>query len=201
MGPRAVIWPPHHLVLTTPSVVLRGMTEVDALALADMVPDDVEQSPRLPDVSAAQKVLLAYAGHVASWRADDWVLPFTVLLDGEPIGLQALEGKDFLSRRTIDSHSWLVTAVRGRGFGKQMRAAVLELGFDHLAAAYAVTEAWDDNHASLGVSTSLGYVGNGFDLHAGPRRMTRMVLPVEAWVCPIPVTVDGLGPLLPMLGL
>jgi hypothetical protein len=27
------------------------------------------------------------------------------------------------------------------------------------------------------------------------------VLPVEAWACPVPVTVDGLGPVLPMIGL
>ena len=171
------------------------------LACEECRADDVEQDPGLPDISPAQKVLLAYAGQVASWREHAWVLPFSVLLDGELIGLQALEGRDFLHRRTIDSHSWLITAARGRGLGKQMRAAVLELGFTHLTAAYAVTEAWDDNHASLGVSRSLGYVGNGFDVHAGPRRMARMVLPVEAWSCPVPVTVDGLGPVLPMLGL
>lgn len=194
-------WPQHDLVLTTPSLVLRGMTETDALALATVVPEDVEQSPRLPDVSPAQKVILAYAGQVASWRVEDWVLPFTVLLDGKQIGLQALEGKDFPTRRTVDSHSWLVSSARGRGLGKQMRAAVLELGFTHLGAAYAVTEAWDDNAASLGVSRSLGYVDNGFDIHAGPRLMTRLILPAAAWSCPVPVTVSGLDAVLPLLGL
>jgi RimJ/RimL family protein N-acetyltransferase len=196
-----VTWPQHDLVLTTPSLVLRGMTEADALALAAVVPDDVEHSPHLPDVSPGHKVLLAYAGQVASWRADDWVLPFTVLLDGVPIGLQALEGRDFLTRRTIDSHSWLVLSARGRGLGKQMRAAVLELGFAHVGAAYAVTAAWDDNSASLGVSRSLGYVDNGFEIHAGPRLMTRLVLPAGSWVCPVPVTVAGLEAVLPLLGL
>lgn len=194
-------WPQHDLVLTTPSLVLRGMTETDALALSAVVPEDVEHSPRLPDVSSGQKVLLAYAGQIAAWRTEDWVLPFTVLREGVPIGLQALEGKDFLTRRTIDSHSWLITSARGQGLGKQMRAAVLELGFGHLGAAFAVTEAWEDNYASLGVSRALGYIDNGFHLHAGPRRMTRLVLPVQAWSCPVPVGVEGLAAVLPRLGL
>jgi hypothetical protein len=78
---------------------------------------------------------------------------------------------------------------------------VLELGFTHFGAAYAVTEAWDDNAASLGVSRSLGYVDNGFDIQAGPRLMTRLILPAAAWACPVPVTVSGLDAVLPLLGL
>ena len=42
-----------------------------------------------------------------------------------------------------------------------MRRAVLALAFDHLGAEAAITSAWHDNTASLGVSRSLGYRDNG----------------------------------------
>ena len=187
-------WPPHALVLTTPSLVLRAMTEADAYALAAVVPEDLEHSPRLPGFSAGANVLQAYWGQLGQWRAEDWVLPFTVVRDDVPIGLQALEGKDFRVRRTVDSYSWLVSSARGQGLGKQMRAAVLSLAFDQLDASYAITEAWEDNAASLGVSRALGYVDNGVDLHVrdgAVGRMQRLILPRAAWTAPVPVTVTG----------
>lgn len=200
MGPHAMTWPPHAIVLTTPSLVLRAMTEADAYALAAVVPEDLEHSPRLPGFSSGANVLQAYWSQLGQWRAEDWVLPFTVVHDDVPIGLQALEGKDFRVRRTVDSYSWLVSSARGRGLGKQMRAAVLSLAFDHLEAKYAITEAWEDNAASLGVSRALGYVDNGVDLHTregGAGRMQRLILPRAAWTSPVPVTVSGLEGCLP----
>jgi RimJ/RimL family protein N-acetyltransferase len=67
-----------------------------------------------------------------------------------------LEGQDFLVRRTVDSSSQLRTDARGRGWGKQMRRAVLALAFGPLGAELAVTSAWHHNRASLGVSRALG---------------------------------------------
>ena len=197
MGAGPVTWPLHALVLRTPSLVLRGMTEADAGALAAMVPDDLEHDPRFPDLTSGQKVLRQYWRAVATWTVDDWELPFVALLDGVPIGLQALEGKDFPVRRTVDSHSWLVASARGQGYGKQMRAAVLSLAFGHLGATTAVTEAWDDNASSLGVSRSLGYRDNGVDVHAGGRRMQRLLL--EQWSGT--VEVEGLEECLALFGL
>lgn len=199
MGARTVTWPLHQLVLRTPSLVLRGMTEADAVALAAVVPQDLEHDPSFPDLTSGQKVLRQYWRAVAQLTVDDWELPFVVELDGRPIGLQALEGKGFRVRRTVDTHSWLVPDVRGRGFGKQMRAAVLTLAFQHLGATTAITEAWEDNASSLGVSRSLGYVENGVDLHAGGRRMQRLVL--AQWSPPFDVAVSGVEECLPLLGL
>lgn len=194
-------WPPHALVLTTPSLVLRGMTEADAVALAAVVPEDLEHDPRLAHASPGADVLQAYWRNAGLWQPTDWVCEFVVLHDGVPIGLQALEGKDFPARRTVDSHSWLVAGVRGQGFGKQMRAAVLSLAFDHFGAEYAVTEAWADNAASLGVSRALGYVDNGVDVHPGPRLMQRLVLPASSWTSPVPVEVAGVEGCRPLFGL
>ncbi len=194
-------WPLHSLVLTTPSLVLRGMTETDAVALAAVVPDDLEADPRLAHVSPAADVLQAYWRNAGTWQPTGWVLPFVVMHDGVPIGVQGLEGKDFAVRRTVDTHSWLVAGARGRGLGKQMRAAVLTLAFSHLDAAFAVTEAWSDNAASLGVSRSLGYVDNGVDVHPGPRLMQRMLLDRAAWTSPVPVSVSGVDDCLPLFGI
>ena len=66
----------------------------------------------------------------------------------------------------------------------EMRVAVLQLAFAGLGAHFAVSSAWHDNHASLGVSRSLGYVENGIDLHVRDDRvdrLQRMILAVERW--------------------
>jgi hypothetical protein len=42
----------------------------------------------------------------------------------------------------------------------------LALAFGPLQAQAAITSAWHDNHASLGVSRALGYRPNGESLHA-----------------------------------
>lgn len=87
-----------------------------------------------------------------------------------------------------------------------MRAAVLELAFRGLGAAYAVSEAYADNAASLGVSRALGYGPNGFGVEkrddgSGPVRMEHVVLAAADWHAPWPVEITGLEPCLPLLGL
>lgn len=203
-----VTWPLQSLVLTTPRLVLRGLCEAEALHLAQVVPDDVELDPRLPLLGVAQqrqlRFLQGYWLQLGSWSPHDWTLPFGVFHDGVLIGLQALEGKDFAVRRTVDTHSWLVPSARGRGLGKQMRSAVLALGFEHLGATHAVTEAWPDNAASLGVSRALGYTDNGVELHVrdgAPCLRVRLLLTVTAWAPTTAVQVTGLRPCLPLLGL
>jgi RimJ/RimL family protein N-acetyltransferase len=197
-------WPLHGLTLRTPDLVLRGMTEADALALAGVVPDDVTGDPSHPDLG--HRVEQTYWRQLGTWSPDDWVLAFTVLRDGELLGVQALEGKDFAVRRVVDSYSWLVTAARGQGVGKQMRTAVLDLAFRGLGAAYAISEAYADNAASLGVSRALGYVENGFavekrDDGSGAVRMEHVVLAAPDWSPRWTVQVEGLEPCLPLLGL
>lgn len=177
------------------------MTEAHARALAAVVPDDLEHHPGLAHLSGGADVLQAYWRNAGLWLPSDWVLELAVLHGGTPIGLQALEGKDFGARRTVDTHSWLVPSARGLGLGKQMRAAVLSLAFGSLGAQFAITEAWSDNLASLGVSRALGYVDNGLDVHPGPRVMQRLLLRASEWASPWPVEVSGLEPCLPLLGL
>jgi RimJ/RimL family protein N-acetyltransferase len=81
--------------------------------------------------------------------------------NSEIIGCQDIEARDFATLRTVTTGSWLKRSVHGRGFGKEMRAAVISYAFDHLEAEVAESEAAAWNEKSLGVSRALGYELNG----------------------------------------
>jgi len=87
-----------------------------------------------------------------------WTLDLAVLVDGEPVGLQTVSGFDrWPTRRVVGTTSWLLRSHQGHGLGTRCRAAVLELAFAHLGAESAKSWVLDDNHASIAVSTKLGY--------------------------------------------
>ena len=125
----------------------------------------------------------------------------------EILGVQELEGNDFPTLRTVDTSSFLIPAARGRGHGQQMRRAVLALAFGPLRAQAAITSAWHDNHASLGVSRALRYRPNGESRHArgnGVDVMRHMRLPRADWLASGAgehVRISGLEPCLPLFGL
>jgi RimJ/RimL family protein N-acetyltransferase len=200
--------------LTTPDLELRHLTETDLGGLADLIPDDVEQNPQSTtydglDAAKNRGVVVHqdYWRALGSWRPESWALIFGVFRDGELVGNQALEGDDFKVLRTVDSFSFLAVSARGRGWGKQMRAAVLTLAFGPLNARFAVTSAWTDNHASLGVSRALGYVDNGITAHRrgdGSAQMRHLRLSREIWLAsswPQQVTLSGVANCLPYFGL
>src|SRR5438874_7368938 len=59
-----------------------------------------------------------------------WRLYFVICDDGEPVGMQDLIGTDSATLGTVESFSWLAPAARGRGLGKEARAAILHLAFE-----------------------------------------------------------------------
>jgi RimJ/RimL family protein N-acetyltransferase len=198
-------WPLTQLRLTIGELTLRPVTEADLDLLGALLPDDVELDPDAPRPfgragrdERALVIRQEYWRHLGAWRPQAWRLPLIVFRGGIPVGLQELEGKDdFVQSRTVDSSSWLIESARGRGLGKAMRTAVLTLAFDGLDAAAAVTEAWLDNVASLGVSRSLGYVDDGERQHPRGDRTDVMVglrLDRKAWhALPRPrVRIEGL---------
>jgi RimJ/RimL family protein N-acetyltransferase len=89
------------------------------------------------------------------------VLVFAVVIDGRAVGTQEMTASEFPRLRTVNTFSWLTRSYQGRGFGKEMRRAILHLAFDGLGTARAESEAFEDNPASLGVSDALGYRRNG----------------------------------------
>jgi len=185
-------WPVFDLRITAPDLTLRPMREADLGIVSDLLPEDLELDPAatryaLSDEHRSRGIIThqGYWRAYGTWRPSAWRLGFVVVSGGQIVGFQELEGNDFVLLRTVDTSSFLIEAVRGRGFGKQMRRAVLALAFGPLGAAEAITSAWHDNHASLGVSRSLGYLPNGESRHARDGSSDVMVhlrLPRAVWL-------------------
>jgi RimJ/RimL family protein N-acetyltransferase len=181
----------HGLSLCTPELELRPVTEADLPGLAAQLSVDLEVDPtatRYDGLSDADNRAVAlhqgYWRSVGTWRPESWALPFAVWHGDDVVGSQTLEGEDFPRLRTVDSASWLAPDARGRGWGVQARAAILALAFGPLGASAAITSAWHDNGASLGVSRSLGYQPNGVTTHwrgDRPDEMVHLRLTREQW--------------------
>ena len=202
------------LTLTTTDLELRPADAAGLDALVAVLPDDVELDPRLPRyaglgareqrAAVLRQTVWSAAG---GWRTNEWALAFVVRAAGEVVGAQTLEAADFRHTRTVDSASWLVSAARGRGWGVQAREAVLALAFGRLGAECAVTSAWHDNAASLGVSRRLGYEPNGETIHHGGDRVDTLVhlrLRRSTWLAggrQERVRIEGVEPCRPYFGL
>ena len=169
-------WPLSGLRLQTPELRLRPTTEFDLPAVVAALSNDITTNPHLPrfpgltvDAGRAVSAYQSYWQSVGNWSIDSWRLDLVIEAGDRIVGVQSLEGEDFLTLRTVDSASYLASDVRGRGWGKQARSAVLAFAFDFLEAEFAITSAWQDNGASLGVSRSLGYQPNGESRHRSDR--------------------------------
>lgn len=207
-------WPLFDLRLHAGELTLRPTTEADLGLLARLLPDDVEQDPafhRIPggDRRMRRGTLLHqfYWKTWGTWRPEEWRLSFVVSAGGKVVGTQDLEARDFRTLRTVETSSYLVPVARGLGLGKLMRRAVLALGFGPLEAQAAITSAWHDNAASLGVSRALGYRHNGEHLH--PRDgtadvMVHMRLRRDEWLAgpgADGITISGFDQCRPFFGL
>ena len=141
-----------------------------------------------------------------SWKPSDWTLEFAVVRDGVVVGTQGIGGRDFAVLREVHTDSWLGRRYHGQGIGTQMRAAVLHLAFEGLGAEHAVSAAFEDNAASLGVSRKLGYRDDGIERDAvrGRPALTRRLRLTRAdWQAAraVPVQIHGLQSCLPHFGL
>lgn len=208
-------WPLFGLRVRTARLELRPPSDDDLFDLADAaatgihdvgeMPFSVPWSEQAP--GTLERGVLQHAWKVrAAWRAGDWHLALAVLVGTTVVGVQALFAVDFPVTRQVATGSWLARAWQGRGYGTEMRAAVLALAFDGLGAEHAVTGAFADNPRSLGVTRSLGYEPDGWDVRSrkgAPQRMLRFRLDRDGWEGSRrhDVTVTGLEPCLAMFGL
>jgi RimJ/RimL family protein N-acetyltransferase len=200
-------WPLFDLRLRTPRLELRLPTDDDLLALAAVARagvHDLPESPflvpwdELPSPAFERQFLLHWWQVRGSWSRGDWTLGLAVLAEGRPIGIQDVMAQDFAHRRTVLTGSWLGLAHQGRGYGTEMRAAVLWLAFEELGALVAESGYVDGNEASARVSGKLGYLANGERLIAPKGTLvtehTVRITP-ETWRRDlVPVTIEGLEP-------
>lgn len=158
-------WPIAGLRLTTPRLELRVPDADDLAAVGDVaaggVHDPAVQPFSTPWTEAGPAVVARNTiqfqwGTWARWSPDDWNLQFVVVADGAVIGTQAISAKRFAVLREVASGSWLGLGHQGQGYGTEMRAAVLDLAFTGLGAEFAVSEAFEHNAASYGVSKRRG---------------------------------------------
>jgi RimJ/RimL family protein N-acetyltransferase len=207
------LWPLFGLRVRTPRLELRPPADDEVVALAevaaagvhpaDVMPFEVPWTA-LPSPDLERGVLQYYWRSRGEWNPERWTLDFAVFLDGRPIGAQGLRASSFPTTRAFNTGSWLGRVFQGRGFGKEMRAAVLHLAFEGLGAVEAHSGAWEDNPASLAVSRALGYQPNGqrIEVRKGrPCRMLLLRLDRTAWQPRSGISVEGLSPCLPLFGL
>jgi RimJ/RimL family protein N-acetyltransferase len=200
-------WPLRHLTLRTPRLELRPDDDAGMLELVEQTYagiHDPEWMPfsvpwtEAPREELGRNSLQFYWAQRAALKPDKWSINFLVRLDGKVIGTQGMQASDFAVRREVDTGSWLGRAFQGRGFGTEMRAAVLQLAFDHLGADTARSGAWSDNAPSHGVSRKLGYRQDGTETlvrRGGRDVMQRLLLSKEWFAEHRPqwmITVDGL---------
>lgn len=209
----ATIWPFAALRVTTPVLELRYPDDDDLAALARTAAEGIHDPATMPfnvpwtraESPDLERGLLQHAwSHRASLTRGEWTLPFAVCLEGEPVGVQAIQAKRFAVTGTIETGSWLARRVHGRGIGTEMRAAVLHLAFAGLGAERALSGSFVDNPASAGVSRRNGYVANGEDVvdrEGAPARLQRWVLTRARWDVGRrdDIELDGLDPCLPLL--
>jgi RimJ/RimL family protein N-acetyltransferase len=203
------------LRLRTPRLELRLPDQQQLSDLADLAAEGVHDPATtpftvpwtdLPPAERARSVVQHHWRTLSAATPAAWSLPLTVLLDGVVVGLQGLDGTDFAITREVHTGSWLGMRYHRMGIGTEMRAAVLHLGFAGLGAVAARSGAFAHNAASLGVSRRLGYEFDGLDrkVQRGALAMhQRLRLSRERWERhrTVEVTIEGLEPCLPLLGL
>ncbi len=208
------VWPLFALRLRSERLVLRLPTDDDLIALLAVAKAGIHASGEMPFGVAwttlqspdfERGFMLHHWAKRGTWTADDWWLNLMVELDGAPIGSQTIHATGFAATRTVGTGSWLGRAFQGRGYGKEMRAAVLGFAFDGLGARAAETQAFLDNAPSNAVSRSLGYVDNGRGSLApeGVARPTQKFrMTDEVWrSLPRPlVEIEGLDGILDVFG-
>jgi len=207
-------WPLIGLRLTTRRVELRLPTDDELAALADVAAAGVHQPGEQPyltpwtDVSPEQRarhVLQQHWSRRGEWSVDAWALELAVFHHRQPVGMVALKARTFSVLREVRTESWLGLDHHRRGLGTHARTAVLALAFDGLQALSALSEAFQDNAGSQGVSRKLGYHHDGISrdvLHEHVVVSDRLRLDRSDWqrTPHETVTVSGLTPCLPDFG-
>ena len=210
-------YPPLDVRIVTPRLELRGATDglLERLAPLVRAGEATADPPPWDDPSSfyeddPDRRVEGWLRGV--WRGrgtvspDRWRLHFAVMVDDEPVGMQDVIGDEFDTFGTVETSSWISTAVRGRGIGTETRAAILHLAFDGLGAREAHSEAAVDNAGSNAISERLGYERNGtsWATHEGkPVLGQRWLLRRETWAARRrdDITMHGIGACRTTLGI
>jgi RimJ/RimL family protein N-acetyltransferase len=207
-------WPLFGVRVRTPRLEIRMPTDDDLPALLDEIVAGVHDPATMPflkewtDVPSPlreRESLQWWWRQRAEWTSAKWSFSGAVFVNGSPIGVQDIAGTNFSALRSFQTGSWIGLRHQGRGIGKEMRAAILHLGFEGLGGEEAHSGAWHDNARSLGVSRALGYEPNGQDLvlrRGRPDLQVRLRLTRARWEAARrdDIVIEGLEPCLGLFG-
>ena len=169
------LWPLFGLTVRTHHLELRLPRDQELAELAGTAGRGVHHPGERPFLTPwtaggpqdrARFVLQEHWRQLGAWSASAWRLGLGVFLDEQPLGIVTLRARDFPVVREVTTASWLGLEHQGSGYGTEARAALLALAFDHLGADAALTEVFQDNHSSQGVSRKLGYEPDGISRDA-----------------------------------
>lgn len=211
-------WPLFGLGVATPRLTLELPHDTHLLTLAEQAAERVlPREPagfmgpwtQLPSPEFERSFMQFHWGLRANWTPARWSLELGIYPDGhdEPVGMIGAKARDFARLRSATTGSWLLPEWRGRGLGKEARAAVLHLLFDALGAREARSGAHPDNTASNAVSRSLGYHRDGTEsMSTGAEEavtVIRLLLLREVWLSRrrSDITCSGLESCRSMFGL
>jgi RimJ/RimL family protein N-acetyltransferase len=187
------LWPFFDLVVQTPRLQLRYPSDDELELLAEVAASGIHDPGDMPfslpwsrlEPPALERNILQFAWRCRAELAPrSWQMPLVVVEEEVVVGCQDLFATEFPTARVVETGSWLARSAQGRGIGKEMRAAVLHLAFEHLGAREAHSASFADNPASAAVSAANGYEPNGtvvVDREGAPVRQDRWRLTRERW--------------------
>lgn len=204
-------WPLAQLKLATKRLELRVPNDDELSALAQVAAIGVHESGQqpfltpwtdLPPRDRALHVMQQHWSRRGTWCAEDWALEMGVFHAEQPVGMVTLKARNFSVLREVKTESWLGLEFHRQGIGTEARTALLSFAFGSLGAVTAVTEVFQDNVGSQGVSRRLGYRPDGIsrDVLAGRVVVSdRLRLDGSDWATPDPtdLAVIGLAKALP----
>ena len=198
------------LRLHTPRLELRLPSDEELEQLRDVALGGIHPPEEMPfavawtDEPGLHGFVDYHRSSLRDWRPDAWNLELAVVTEGALAGVQGATAKDFAHTRAVLTGSWLGKDFQRRGYGTEMRAAILELAFTGLGAEVARSGAIAGNAASARVSEKLGYriIGESTVSPRGePLPHTDLELRREDWHPLVPVEIENLEPALPLFGI
>ena len=153
--------------VATPRLVGRRPEPGDALAYSRIFTDGRVAEEVWPEhlrtTDRARALLDTNIAHWERWGFGPW----TVVLDGTPIGYDGLRHAEVAGRPAIELMWFLDADHWGRGYATELAREALRVAFEILELDEVVAQTVDVNHASRGVMEKLGMTHVDTVMHAG----------------------------------
>lgn len=178
-------WPLAQLKLATKRLELRVPNDDELSELAQVAAIGVHEPGQqpfltpwtdLPPCERALHVMQQHWSRRGTWCAEVWALEMGVFHAVQPVGMVTLKARNFSVLREVKTESWLGLEFHRQGIGTEARTDLMSFAFERLGAVTAVTEVFQDNVGSQGVSRRLGYRPDGITRDDSFRGCARMRL-------------------------